>query len=315
MSFAVRNIAEISIGVALILSLFMLSAYLPVIGFFCVLSVPSAVVFYRIKLDREKSAVMSVICLFFIFILIGFGIDMIFFIGLIIIGYTLAELMTREIPVEKTIGYSSAVSLSAGCAGLIVYADISGKTLRELLSDYVRQSLEQSLRLYKEMKMPEDSIAMISQSLDTLQLILTGITPAIAISMTLAMAWMTLICIKPVLLRFGLFYPNYGSLSLWKAPDHLVWAVIVCGASLLIPDKAVRIIALNGIIILMTIYFFGGIAIVSYFFEKKQFPLMLRVFLYSLIALQQIFLLLVIGLGFSDLWFDFRKTAGEGQEK
>ncbi len=312
MSVAVRNIAEISFGIALILSLFMLSAYLPVIGFFCALSIPSAVVFYRIKLDREKTAVMSGICLFFMAVLIGFGMDMIFFMGLMITGFALAEFMTRETRVEKTVGYSCAVSLSAEIVGLSLYADSSGKSLKELLSEYVRQSLEQSLRLYKEMKMPEDSIAMISQSLDMLQYILTGITPAIALSMTLMVAWMTLICTKPMLIRFGLSYPNYGDLTLWKAPDHLVWGVIVCGAMLLIPDKAIRIIAVNGIIVLMTIYFFGGIAIVSYFFEKKQFPLMLRVFLYSLIALQQIFLLLVIGLGFSDLWFRFRNTDNEG---
>ncbi|MBW2176623.1 MAG: DUF2232 domain-containing protein, partial [Deltaproteobacteria bacterium] len=54
-------------------------------------------------------------------------------------------------------------------------------------------------------------------------------------------------------------------------------------------------------------YFLQGIAVVSYYFEKKRFPRALRLFLYSLIALQQILLLLIIGLGLFDMWLNFRK--------
>ena len=53
-------------------------------------------------------------------------------------------------------------------------------------------------------------------------------------------------------------------------------------------------LGLNGLIILMTTYFLGGIAIVSYFFDKKGFPRMLRVFLYILVALQQFILPITI---------------------
>ena len=60
-------------------------------------------------------------------------------------------------------------------------------------------------------------------------------------------------------------------------------------------------------LILLMVYFLQGIAVVSYFFEKKRFPRMLRLFLYSLIALQQIILLFIIGLGLFDMWLNFRK--------
>ena len=75
----------------------------------------------------------------------------------------------------------------------------------------------------------------------------------------------------------------------------------------MIPDKNFKIIGLNGLLILMTIYFFQGIAIASYFFEKKNFPRPLRFFLYTLIAIQQAVLLIVIGLGLFDMWADFRR--------
>ena len=68
-----------------------------------------------------------------------------------------------------------------------------------------------------------------------------------------------------------------------------------------------KLVGLNGLITLLTVYFFAGIAIVSYFFEKKRFPRILRFFLYSMIGLQQFILLMVIGLGFFDVWLNFRK--------
>ena len=67
-------------------------------------------------------------------------------------------------------------------------------------------------------------------------------------------------------------FPSFGRLNLWKAPEYLVWAVIGCGAILLLADKGLKMIGLNGLLILMTVYFFQGIAVVSFFFEKKNFP-------------------------------------------
>jgi uncharacterized protein YybS (DUF2232 family) len=58
---------------------------------------------------------------------------------------------------------------------------------------------------------------------------------------------------------------------------------------------------------MMAIYFFQGIAIVSFYFEKKRFPKILRGILYGLIALQQLVLLLVIAAGLFDVWIDFRR--------
>ena len=88
------------------------------------------------------------------------------------------------------------------------------------------------------------------------------------------------------------------------------FAIIWTLCSLLVhffPSSMLKLIGLNGLIIFMIIYFFQGIAIVSYYFEKKHLHRLLKAFLYSLIALQQILLIIVIGLGFFDTWLNFRK--------
>jgi uncharacterized protein YybS (DUF2232 family) len=53
-------------------------------------------------------------------------------------------------------------------------------------------------------------------------------------------------------------------------------------------------------------YFFQGIAIVSFFFEKKQVPRFARVLLYATLVMQEV-LLIVIVIGFIDVWVNFRK--------
>jgi len=163
--------------------------------------------------------------------------------------------------------------------------------------------------LYQGMGMSEKNIEIISNSLDQIQYVLVRIIPALAVVSTLFVTWATLLLARPMLVGRKLLYPDFGPLNEWKAPDHLVWGAIGCGLVLLLPNSGIKLIGINGLLILMAVYFFQGIAIVSFFFEKKQFPRMLRFFIYSLVAVQQIMLLLVIGLGFFDMWLNFRKLS------
>jgi uncharacterized protein YybS (DUF2232 family) len=159
------------------------------------------------------------------------------------------------------------------------------------------------------MGMSEESIQMISTSLDKIHGALVRIIPALVSVSTLFVAWTSILLAKPVLMRRSLFYPDFGPLNLWQAPEYLVWGVIGCGLTLFLPNESIKIIGLNGLLILMSVYFFQGIAIVSFYFNKKKFPRMIRIFLYTLVAVQQLVLLAVIGLGFFDMWFNFRKLA------
>jgi uncharacterized protein YybS (DUF2232 family) len=87
----------------------------------------------------------------------------------------------------------------------------------------------------------------------------------------------------------------------------MVWGVIGSGALLLVPSIGAKLLGLNGLIVFMVMYFFQGMAIVAYFFQKKQIPRVARVVLYGLIAVQQVVMLAVVGVGFFDTWFNFRK--------
>jgi len=94
----------------------------------------------------------------------------------------------------------------------------------------------------------------------------------------------------------------------WKGPEPMVWGLIACGFVLFIPGlQFLRIFAFNILLVIGAAYFIQGLAIIAYFFHKNNVPRFLRGLTYVLIAFEQIFTLLVVGLGLFDLWGDFRR--------
>ena len=308
---AVRKevLKDIATGIAITSILFAASIKSPVLGFFCTFLVPLPTFFYRSKFGRKIGiAVPGFTIIAMIIILGGFAFDVFFFIELLLIGFVLSELIELKLSIEKTFIYACIVVLSSSILVVLFYSNITGIQIGSLVSAYIVKNLELTLELYKNIGMPEENIHMISSSMESFQYVLIRIIPALAIASTLFIIWTSLMLAKPLLKTRNLFYPDFGQLNLWKTPEYLVWIAIACGILLLIPDKAVRLMGINGIIILMTIYFFQGMAIVSFYFAKKQFPRLLRFFLYSLIAIWQVILLIVVILGFFDIWFNFRKV-------
>jgi len=127
----------------------------------------------------------------------------------------------------------------------------------------------------------------------------------------LSFAFMTLVNILYLLRRFperrGEWF-SLVSLREWKAPEQLVWALIACGFIPFIPGLgSIRSLAFNLLLVIGAFYFAQGLAVIGFFFAKNKVPRFLRALTYVLIVFQQIFTLVVVGLGLFDLWGDFRR--------
>jgi len=299
---------DIISGIAVTSLIFVISVYIPIIGFFCALFIPLPTLIYRSKLGRTPGTIIPVIAIIIMAVILGgISIDILFFFELLLLGFVLSELLELNLSIEKTILYACGSVIITGIICLLFYSNIAKKEIFTLVSEYVSKNLELTLSLYENMGMKQESIQMISTSLENIKYVFIRIIPALVVVSTLFISWINLLLSKSIFKNWNLFYPDFGSLKLWKAPELLVWIIIGCGILLLFSNKTFKILGLNGLLILITVYFFQGIAIVSFYFEKKKLPRLLRFFLYGLIALQQIVLLVVIGLGFFDMWLNFRK--------
>jgi uncharacterized protein YybS (DUF2232 family) len=299
---------EVVRGVAITSLIFVVAIYLPIFGFFCALFIPLPVLYYRTRLGRTHgAAVPGLTCLVMALIAGKVSMDTLFFVELLLLGFVLGEVFEANLSVEKTVLLSSGIVLGLGATAILFYAPTAGKSVWALIDDYVATNLQLTVALYENMGVSEEKIRLISSSLEYIRYTLVRIIPALAAASTLLVTWLSLLLARPLLAWQELPYPAFGPLNRWKVPEQLVWGVIGCGLLLIVPARWLNMVGLNGLILFMTVYFFAGIAIVSFYFEKKQFPRMLKVFLYALIALQQIVLLIVIGLGFFDMWVNFRK--------
>ena len=305
-------VKDIVTGVSITSLIFLISVFIPIIGFVAALFIPLPILFYRLRLGRINGLVIPIISSLVMVVFIGgISLDILFFAGLLLIGFILGELFELNLSIEKTTLYASGSVVLSGLIGLIISSMLTGEGVFEIVSNYVAKNLELTLVLYQSMGMSQENVQLISQSLDKIQHVLVTIIPALVSTSTLFIAWISILLAKPVLISRSLHYPDFGPLNLWMAPDYLVWVVIGCGLAVFLPIPVIKVIGLNGLLILMTVYFFQGIAIVSYYFNKKRFPKILRIFLYTLMALQQLILLAVIGLGFFDLWINFRRLGKE----
>ena len=309
----VSNVAkDIISGTAIIVVIFTASIYLPVIGFFFSLFIPLPILFYRSKVGRKTGIIVYILSIMMMIVITGrISLDIFFFVELLLLGFVLSELIEMRLSIEKTISYACASVLIAGIIILFFYSNLSNTGIYTLVSEYISRNLDLTMAMYESMGVSDESIHVISNSMETIQYVLIRIIPAMLISLILFVSWLSLLIAKPMLKAKNIFSPDFGSLKLWQAPEFMVWIFIGCGAALILSDNTFKILGLNGLIVLMTIYFFQGIAIVSFYFEKKNVPRIFRMFLYSVLALQQLVLLSVIGLGFFDMWLNFRKLGAK----
>lgn len=300
-----KNIAT---GVGITCLFFAATLYIPIIGFISAVMIPLPISFYRYKLGRSAGAMMlAASCVIMTILADGLSFDLALFGLLLILGFVLGEMFEEQASVEKTVLYP-CLSVIVSCVVLaLLYSAFSQADFGSIVDIYVKQNLELTLELYRQMSMPEETLQSLSRSLETIQYVLVRVIPGMAVMSTLFVTWINLLMTRSLVKFRGLKTPDFGSLTRWKSPEILIWAVIAGGVMLLIPVKSLKIIGLNIVLGLIMIYFIQGISIVSFYFDKRKFPRILRGVLYGLIGVQQVFSMLVVGLGFFDLWIDFRK--------
>ncbi len=299
---------DIATGVMATLVIFSVSVFMPVVGFLFSMFIPLPVLFYRAKLGRRHGVIVPLVAIVAMGLVFGgLTMDILFFSGLMLLGFVMSEMFEKELSVEMTVVAACSIVLGAGLIGILLYSMVANRGIITLVSAYVATNLALSLELYKGIGIPQETIDTISGSLDQIQYVLVRILPSLAAASTLFVAWTNLIAARPIMERRGLYCPDFGRLNRWRAPEPLVWGVIACGLILLLPAKEIRLIGVNGLLVLLTVYFIQGIAIVSFYFEKKKLPRAIRIVLYMMIAFQQLFLLVIICIGLFDMWINFRK--------
>jgi uncharacterized protein YybS (DUF2232 family) len=202
----------------------------------------------------------------------------------------------------------SASIVFAATTGFLLYVYGSWAAIVRDLRASLAEHLAAALRVHEKMGFTQESMDLIKERMPAITETILQVLPG------LVFVSFSLIVLVNILFLCRRFPERRGEwLSLddlreWHAPEPLVWGLIACGFSLFIPGvEFLQTAAINILLVIGACYFFQGLAIVAYFFQKSRVPFFLRMVTYVLIIFQQLFTLLVVGLGLFDLWGDFRR--------
>ena len=303
---------DIITGVLVEILLFAASVAVPIAGSFCSVMMPLPVLYYRVKLGRRMGVVVPAITMVILTAVLGKpSLNVLGFVEFLLIGYLLGDMIEQRASVERTVLVTCAGVVAAGFVGMLFLSTAAGSGLTESLRAYVAENIRLTVEIYRQMGMPAENIGAITESLSGMRDHIVAVIPALVIGSTLLVTWLNLLWGRALLMRREMWPYHIGALNRWRAPDLLVWFVIAAAIMSLLPLGAISWIGINGLLILVPVYLFQGLAIVSFFFEKKGIPRGMRVVLYAIVIVQHVLLIAVIGLGFFDVWLNIRRIGQE----
>jgi len=138
--------------------------------------------------------------------------------------------------------------------------------------------------------------------------------PAALIIGTLFTAWCNVLAARWWFPKAPLFR-HLGSLSRWKLGDKWVWGLIGAGVAYVadiywLEQAWLGSVAANLLWVYGALYFLQGLAIISFYLNKRR-SFIVRVSVYGILILFfQVMAILVTVLGLLEIWFNFRKLSG-----
>jgi hypothetical protein len=140
---------DIATGVMATLVIFSVSVFMPVVGFVFSMFIPLPVLFYRAKLGRRLGMIVPLVAFAVMgLVLGGVTMDIIFFSGLMFLGFAMSEMFEKKLSVEMTVVAACSMVIGAGLVSILFYSIANRTGIFALVSAYVATNLALSLELY-----------------------------------------------------------------------------------------------------------------------------------------------------------------------
>ena len=279
---------------------------IPPAGIVLIPLVPQPVLAFGFRFGVGWGISVLIAAIALLFVVTGKELALIYGI-LALIAVLLFGLLGRVRSIELLVSGIAGVVFTLTCAVLLYFYG-SWTALVQDLHRSLNENLMAALRVHEKMGFPQDSLDLLKERIPQVVQTTLQFLPSVlfvGLSLTVLINIVFLCRRFPARRAQWLSTENFRE---WKGPEPMVWVLIACGFVIFIPGlQFLRIFAFNILLVIGAAYFIQGLAIIAYFFHKNNVPRFLRGVTYVLIAFEQIFTLLVVGLGLFDLWGDFRR--------
>ena len=276
-------IKDILTGILLYMLIIAGMYMIPLTGVAAWLFLPLPVLFYRLKTGR-KGGIIIMLTSLAILMLVTRNIAMVtLYFGSLLTGFVLGECIENHFPVGKIMLATCLIVFGSCLLGVFLYSVSSGREIQQLMSGYISNYYAVSGEFFSELERLYPEMNLDRQMFEKENSVILLAAPGIFINSYLMMLWLNILLMKTILLKKGIIVKTIENLNRWKAPHALVFGLIAVSVLIFFASGALKIISINILIILLFVYFFQGIAVVSFFFQKKSAPFAVRFFFYLLI--------------------------------
>lgn len=226
------------------------------------------------------------------------------------IALTIGKGLKGKWPVEKIGGRAIACGMGALLfTAFILWLSASGGIVSGM-EGYISKVIDDIVLMNRTAGVGGAHIDLLENNAQSISVFAVRIMPSMIFVYTLFSVVINMIMARRFLAR-GKKVKSVAGFAGFRMPDYMVWAVISCGVLFfadfyLLNSISIRAIAVNGLIVMLSLYFFQGMAVIVYVLQGVRIPL-LRMIAYVLIILFfQSISVVIVALGVADVWINFR---------
>ncbi len=288
----------------------MASIFIPFVGPVFSLLTPLPFLYYSARLgfiEGIKLAALVVGVIGLIGHLAGYSELTLLAAELSLVGIALAELFRRNLSLGNTLFLATLFMLLLGLGMLTIMGLSRNMGPIEMVLSSLGSQLDAAIQTYVDANPGQPNALELKAYAKVFTSTISKIYPSLMIVGIGFAVWLNVIIARPLFRMGNLAYPEFISMDRWEAPDHLVWGLIISGFGLFLSSVGIQFLAINALIVILAIYLFHGLSIIVFFLNKYHVPSWIRLGIYFLIVVQQLFLAVLTCVGLFDQWIDFRK--------
>jgi uncharacterized protein YybS (DUF2232 family) len=228
------------------------------------------------------------------------------FLHMAVIAVAVSILASRQYRLEIIVGGAVVLAALIQASVFLVQAWQQGLTPLVYLERTVQEVWTAFSKLIEKEQILEQEMPLSGLNLAEISAFIAQVTPALLLINNTVVVLLNYILSRHLGGQRGWEDPKLP-LACWEAPGWLVFVLIVAGFLVVVPYQALQMIGVNVILLCGLFYFFQGLAILGFSFRRFQVPRFFRWTAYMLLVLVKPAMLLVILMGLTDLWLDFRR--------
>jgi len=299
------QLAAILIGAVATFVLFAASLAVPPVGFLSGMLAPYPVMYFRFKQGRSVSLCIVLAALVGLVSAFGGHVAVTYLMQCGVIALVLPELLLRGLGGGRSIAWTTACNLALLVVVAVAYAQAAGQNLHHLVTAEIKSSIAQAVTLYEKSGVKGDELNLVKQTMNLAADLAVRMYPALVTILVMSVAGCNLALLRRPAERMGLKLA-LGEFAAFRLPDLTVWVLIASGFAMLAGTPLVTTPALNVLIVVLTLYFLQGLAVISTLFARQPFGGMLKVGLYLMLLIQPYLAAVIAAVGIFDLWGNFR---------